>query len=183
MNSRVGSIGQNRAKRGTHTLRHTEAILIHRRTKHLPVVQPLLGHTRLESTVRYLGIEVDEPAQIAEQTSVQRPRSLEVPASTDGREPANCGHHSTWLARMSTRPILPNGCFDLQATAQPDPEETFVEACVNVWSSAWPGARPMLYSPLSCAGPDTLDAEISGRWFYRPAKAVQTHAVMIRADP
>ena len=44
--------------------------LIYRRTKNLRAVQLLLGHTKLESTVRYLGIEVDDALEIAEQTEV-----------------------------------------------------------------------------------------------------------------
>ena len=55
---------------GTHTLRRTKASLIYRRTKNLRVVQLLLGHTKLESTVRYLGIEVDDALEISEQTEV-----------------------------------------------------------------------------------------------------------------
>jgi integrase len=55
---------------GTHTLRRTKASLIYRRTKNLRAVQLLLGHTKLESTVRYLGIEVDDALEMAEQTEV-----------------------------------------------------------------------------------------------------------------
>jgi integrase len=51
---------------GTHSLRRTKATLIYRRTKNLRAVQLLLGHTKLESTVRYLGIEVDDALEIAE---------------------------------------------------------------------------------------------------------------------
>jgi hypothetical protein len=47
-----------------------EKSLIYRRTKNLRVVQLLLGHTKLESTVRYLGIEVDDALEMAEQTEV-----------------------------------------------------------------------------------------------------------------
>jgi len=53
---------------GTHTMRRTKASLIYRRTKNLRAVQLLLGHTKLESTVRYLGIEVDDALEMAEQT-------------------------------------------------------------------------------------------------------------------
>lgn len=49
-------------------MRRTKATLIYRRTKNLRGVQLLLGHTKLESTVRYLGIEVDDALEIAEQT-------------------------------------------------------------------------------------------------------------------
>ena len=55
---------------GTHTMRLTKATLIYRRTKNLRAVQLLLGHTKLESTVRYLGIKVDDALEIAEQTEV-----------------------------------------------------------------------------------------------------------------
>jgi integrase len=55
---------------GTHTLRRTKASVIYRRTKNLRAVQLLLGHTKLESTVRYLGIEVDDALEMAEQTEV-----------------------------------------------------------------------------------------------------------------
>jgi integrase len=55
---------------GTHTMRRTKAALIYRRTKNLRAVQLLLGHTKLESTVRYLGIEVDDALEMAEQTDV-----------------------------------------------------------------------------------------------------------------
>jgi integrase len=66
----VGSIGLDPAAYGTHSLRRTKATLIYRRTRNLRAVQLLLGHTKLESTVRYLGIEVDDALEIAEQTEV-----------------------------------------------------------------------------------------------------------------
>ncbi|HEY6095176.1 MAG TPA: tyrosine-type recombinase/integrase [Gallionellaceae bacterium] len=66
----VTDIGLESGKYGTHTMRRTKASLIYRRTKNLRAVQLLLGHTRLESTVRYLGIEVDDALEIAEQTEV-----------------------------------------------------------------------------------------------------------------
>ena len=53
---------------GTHSLRRTKATLIYRRTKNLRAVQLLLGHTKLESTVRYLGIEVDDALELSEKT-------------------------------------------------------------------------------------------------------------------
>ena len=55
---------------GTHTLRRTKATLIYRRTKNLRAVQLQLGHSKLESTVRYRGIEVDDALEMAEQTDV-----------------------------------------------------------------------------------------------------------------
>jgi integrase len=65
----VASIGLDPAY-GTHSLRLTKATLIYRKTRNLRAVQLLLGHTKLESTVRYLGIEVDDALEIAEQTEV-----------------------------------------------------------------------------------------------------------------
>jgi len=55
---------------GTHTMRRTKATLIYRHTKNLRAVQLLLGRSKLESTVRYLGIEVEYALEIAEQTEV-----------------------------------------------------------------------------------------------------------------
>ena len=55
---------------GTHSLRRTKATLIYKRTGNLRAVQLLLGHTKIESTVRYLGIEVDDALAIAEQVDI-----------------------------------------------------------------------------------------------------------------
>ena len=68
--SGVRQLGLDKASYGTHTLRRTKATLIYRRTKNLRAVQILLGHTKLESTVRYLGIEVNDALEMAEQTEV-----------------------------------------------------------------------------------------------------------------
>ena len=70
LDSWVRQIGLDKAQYGTHTLRRTKATLIYRRTKNLRAVQLLLGHTKLESTVRYLGIEVNDALEMAEQTEV-----------------------------------------------------------------------------------------------------------------
>jgi integrase len=66
----VTSIGLDPAAYGTHSMRRTKATLVYRRTKNLRAVQLLLGHTKLESTVRYLGIEVDDALEISEQTEI-----------------------------------------------------------------------------------------------------------------
>jgi integrase len=66
----VGSAGLDSRLFGTHSLRRTKATLIYRRTGNLRAVQLLLGHTKIESTVRYLGIEVDDALAIAEQVDV-----------------------------------------------------------------------------------------------------------------
>jgi hypothetical protein len=60
-------IGLDTSLFGTHSLRRTKATLIYRKTGNLRAVQLLLGHTKVESTVRYLGIEVDDALAIAEQ--------------------------------------------------------------------------------------------------------------------
>ncbi len=70
VDSWVDLIGLDHHEYGTHSLRRTKATLIYRRTKNLRAVQLLLGHTKLESTVRYLGIEVDDALEMAEQTEV-----------------------------------------------------------------------------------------------------------------
>jgi len=66
----IGSIGLDSSVYGTHTLRRTKASLIYKRTQNLRAIQILLGHSKLESTVRYLGIEVDDALEMAEQTEV-----------------------------------------------------------------------------------------------------------------
>ena len=66
----IASTGLDASLFGTHSLRRTKATLIYRRTGNLRAVQLLLGHTKIESTVRYLGIEVDDALAIAEQVDV-----------------------------------------------------------------------------------------------------------------
>src|SRR5437763_3662470 len=66
----IGSVGLDPRLFATHSLRRTKATLIYRRTGNLRAVQLLLGHTKIESTVRYLGIEVDDALAIAEQVDV-----------------------------------------------------------------------------------------------------------------
>jgi len=68
VDSWVEEIGLDPAAYGTHSIRRTKPSLIYRRTKNLRAVQLLLGHTKLESTVRYLGIEVEDALELAEQT-------------------------------------------------------------------------------------------------------------------
>jgi integrase len=70
VDSWVEEIGLDPAAFGTHSIRRTKPSLIYRRTKSLRAVQLLLGHTKLESTVRYLGIEVEDALELAEQTEV-----------------------------------------------------------------------------------------------------------------
>jgi integrase len=62
----IAEVGLETSRYGTHSLRRTKATLIYRKTGNLRAVQILLGHTKIESTVRYLGVEVDDALAIAE---------------------------------------------------------------------------------------------------------------------
>ena len=66
----LSAIGLDPRVYGTHSLRRTKATLIYRRTGNLRAVQLLLGHTKIESTVRYLGIDVDDALAISEQVEI-----------------------------------------------------------------------------------------------------------------
>jgi integrase len=70
VDSWVKEIGLDPTGYGTHSMRRTKASLIYRRTKNIRAVQLLLGHSKLESTVRYLGIEVEDALEMAEQTEI-----------------------------------------------------------------------------------------------------------------
>jgi site-specific recombinase XerC len=66
----VTSIGQRREDYGTHSLRRTKAAIIYKQTGNLRAVQILLGHTKIESTVRYLGVDVEDALTLAEHTEI-----------------------------------------------------------------------------------------------------------------
>jgi len=66
----ISSIDLDASRYGTHSLRRTKATLIYRRTGNLRAAQILLGHTKIESTVKYLGVEVDDALDISEQVDV-----------------------------------------------------------------------------------------------------------------
>ena len=66
----LAMIGLDPCFYSTHSLRRTKATLIYKKTGNLRAVQLLLGHTKIESTVRYLGIEVDDALAVAEQIDV-----------------------------------------------------------------------------------------------------------------
>lgn len=66
----VMSIGLDISSYATHSMRRTKPALIYKRTKNLRAVQLLLGHTKLESTVRYLGIDADDALEMAVETEV-----------------------------------------------------------------------------------------------------------------
>ena len=66
----VATIGLDPTAYGTHSMRRTKATLLYRRTKNLRAIQLLLGHSKLDSTVRYLGIEIDDALEMSEQMEV-----------------------------------------------------------------------------------------------------------------
>jgi site-specific recombinase XerD len=70
VHSWIVSAGLDSSAYGTHSMRRTKAAQIYRKTGSLQAVQLLLGHAKLESTVRYLGIEVDDALSIAEQVEL-----------------------------------------------------------------------------------------------------------------
>jgi integrase len=66
----VIGIGLSREDYGTHSLRRTKASIIYKATGNLRAVQILLGHTKIESTVRYLGVDVEDALTLAEGTEI-----------------------------------------------------------------------------------------------------------------
>lgn len=70
LSSWVAAIGLDPTSYGTHSIRRTKATLLYRRTKNLRAIQLLLGHSKLDSTVRYLGIEIDDALEMSEQMDV-----------------------------------------------------------------------------------------------------------------
>jgi site-specific recombinase XerD len=86
----VEEIGLDSTAHETHSMRRTKPTLMYRRTKNLRAVQLLLGHPKLESTVRYLGIEVDDALEIAKQTEAQScgaGRDRQTERSLTGKKP------------------------------------------------------------------------------------------------
>ena len=70
MHTLVASAGLDSSAYGTHSMRRTKAAQIYKKAGNLRAVQLLLGHTKLESTVRYLGIEVEDALSISEQVEL-----------------------------------------------------------------------------------------------------------------
>ena len=66
----IAAVGLPSSDYGTHSMRRTKATLIYRRTHNVRAIQLLLGHSKLESTVRYLGIEIEDALAMAEETEV-----------------------------------------------------------------------------------------------------------------
>lgn len=68
--SGLAAVGLNPANYGTHSLRRTKVSVIYKRTGNLRAVQILLGHTKLESTARYLGVDIEDALTLAEATDI-----------------------------------------------------------------------------------------------------------------
>ena len=66
----VTAVGLRREEFGTHSLRRTKASIIYKATGNLRAVQILLGHSKIENTVRYLGVEVEDALLLAEKTEI-----------------------------------------------------------------------------------------------------------------
>jgi integrase len=66
----VAGVGLMRSEYGTHSLRRTKASIIYRVTGNLRAVQILLGHSKIENTVRYLGIDVEDALALADNTEI-----------------------------------------------------------------------------------------------------------------
>ena len=66
----VTAIGLRRAEYGTHSMRRTKAAMIYRATGNIRAIQILLGHTKIENTVRYLGVDVEDALLLAERTEI-----------------------------------------------------------------------------------------------------------------
>ncbi|CZF83704.1 Tyrosine recombinase XerC [Grimontia marina] len=63
-------LGLDAAQYGTHSMRRTKATLIYARTKNIRAVQLLLGHVKLDNTIRYLGVEIEDVLKISEDTDI-----------------------------------------------------------------------------------------------------------------
>lgn len=66
----VSTVGLNPREYGTHSMRRTKASLIYKATGNLRAVQILLGHTNIENTVRYLGVDIDDALTLSERTEI-----------------------------------------------------------------------------------------------------------------
>ena len=66
----VASIGPEPSAYGTHSMRRTKVALIYKKTGNLRAVKLLLGHSKMDSTVRYLGVELDDALEISERIEI-----------------------------------------------------------------------------------------------------------------
>jgi integrase len=104
----ISGIGLDPLRYATHSMRRTKAILIYRRTGNLRAVQLLLGHTRVESTVRYLGVEVDDAGNVQASkklsaAGLEGSRSGGGTVSFASRARRAAGRVTVGLARTATR--------------------------------------------------------------------------------
>ena len=92
LGSWLHAIGLDPLAYGTHSLRRTKASIIYKATGNFRAVQILLGHTKIESTVRYLGVDVEDALTLAEGTESEVAWLLAAAGSQD----LNCGrYHQT----------------------------------------------------------------------------------------
>ena len=66
----VASIGLEPSAYGTNSMRRTKVALIYKKTGNLRAVKLLLGHSKMDSTVRYLGVELDDALEISERIEI-----------------------------------------------------------------------------------------------------------------
>ena len=66
----VTAIGLRSEDYGTHSLRRTKAAMIYKATGNLRAIQILLGHTKIENTVKYLGVDIEDALELAEHTEI-----------------------------------------------------------------------------------------------------------------
>ena len=66
----VTAIGLRREDYGTHSLRRTKAAMIYKATGNIRAIQILLGHSKIENTVRYLGVDIEDALELAEHTEI-----------------------------------------------------------------------------------------------------------------
>ena len=66
----VSTVGLDKREFGTHSMRRTKASIIYKSTGNLRAVQILLGHSNIQNTVRYLGVDVDDALTLSERTEI-----------------------------------------------------------------------------------------------------------------
>ena len=64
------AIGLRPEEYGTHSLRRTKASIIYKATGNIRAIQILLGHSKIENTVRYLGVDIEDALALAEKTEI-----------------------------------------------------------------------------------------------------------------
>ena len=116
----VSGIGLDPLKYATPSMRRTKATLIYRRTGNLRAVQLLLGHTKIESTVRYLGVEVDDALEIAEKINTRAELTRSARQQTGEFVPITAVSNCNKMRKQTLRPSRLRGalqCRDGRASA------------------------------------------------------------------